>query len=85
VSPGDYIAMKYLENRHVTLPETIVRKPQGAGNVYIFGTSTPDANERLTEVMEWTQDGTGGEGKMVSWLYRYRRRCEMAYIENGYN
>lgn len=60
-SPGTYIAIKYLENGHVTLPENQPGKPNGMGDVYVFGTSEPDSEELLTEVLQWTSDGTGGD------------------------
>ncbi|KAH7304406.1 hypothetical protein B0I35DRAFT_454703 [Stachybotrys elegans] len=53
VSPGSYIAMKYLENG----------KPAGRGKVHVFGTDEPDAQEVLTRVLEWTADGLGGDGR----------------------
>jgi hypothetical protein len=60
-SPGVYIAMKYLENGHVTLPQTQPGKPQGAGTVFVFGTSQPSNDDLLTEILQWTADGTGGD------------------------
>lgn len=51
VSPGDYVAIKYLENRHITLPQNVPGKPQGAGTVYVFRTSEPNNNKLLTEVL----------------------------------
>src|ERR1700747_3242322 len=38
VSPGTYVAMKYLENGHVTLPQIQAGKARGAGTVFVFGT-----------------------------------------------
>jgi len=49
--PGSYIALKYLENGHVTLPQNQPGKLPGAGTVYVLGTSQPDDNEVLTEVL----------------------------------
>ncbi|EXJ56215.1 uncharacterized protein A1O5_12671 [Cladophialophora psammophila CBS 110553] len=60
-SPGVYIAMKYLENGHVTLPQIQPGKPQGAGIVFVFGTSQPTDNDLLTEVLQWTTNGAGGD------------------------
>ena len=62
-SPGASVAMKYLENGHVTLPQTPPGKPQGAGTVFVFGTSQPSDSDLLTEVLLWTTDGTGGDGR----------------------
>jgi len=43
-------------------------KPQGAGTVFVFGTSQPTDDDRLTEVLQWTMDGTGGDerGKLLT-------------------
>lgn len=68
VSPGSYIAIKYLENGHVTLPEAQPGKPPERGQVHVFGTERPDAQERLTKVLEWTPDASGGDrrGKLLT-------------------
>jgi hypothetical protein len=68
VIPGSYVAIKYLENGHVTLPQNQPGKPQGAGTVYVFGTSQPATGELLSQVLQWTPDGSGGDkrGKLVS-------------------
>jgi hypothetical protein len=55
--------MKYLENGHITLPHNQLGKPPGAGKVYVFGTHQPHQDERLTEVLQWTSDGRGGDGR----------------------
>jgi hypothetical protein len=62
-SPGSYFAMKYLENGHVTLPQNTPGKPVGGGTVFVFGTSQPSDNELLVDVLQWTSDGTGGDGR----------------------
>ena len=66
--PGAYMAMKYLENGHVTLPQNTPGKPVGGGTVFVFGTSQPIENELLVDVLEWTTDSTGGDrrGKLVT-------------------
>ncbi|KAH9905224.1 hypothetical protein F4778DRAFT_769909 [Xylariomycetidae sp. FL2044] len=68
VSPGSYVAMKYLENGHVTLPQSPPGKPVRAGTVYVFGTSQPSGSELLTSVFQWTGDGSGGDrrGKLLT-------------------
>ncbi len=60
VSPGSYVAMKYLENGHVTLPQNQPGKPLAGGTIYVFGTTQPNENEKLADVLEWSSDGTGG-------------------------
>ena len=62
-APGDYVAMKYLENGHVTLPWTLPGKPPQGGTVYVFGTTQPNPGDKLADVMKWTTEGTGGNGR----------------------
>jgi hypothetical protein len=66
VAPGAFVAIKYLENGHVTQPYIPAGKPAGSGTVYIFGTYEPNATETLVNVLSWTADGKGGDGK--GWL-----------------
>ncbi|KAL1591182.1 hypothetical protein WHR41_00122 [Cladosporium halotolerans] len=66
VAPGDFVAMKYLENGHVSQPGIPAGKPKSGGTVYIFGTYKPSSSEKLTDVLAWTKDGKGGNGK--GWL-----------------
>ncbi|TKA76551.1 hypothetical protein B0A49_01807 [Cryomyces minteri] len=61
VAPGSFVAMKYLENGHVTLPATQLGKPQAGGPIFVFGTTSPSATEKLTDVLQWTADGSGGD------------------------
>ena len=62
-SPGSYVAMKYLENGHITLPWNQQGKPQGGGTVYVYGTTQPSQAEMVADVLQWTSDGTGGDGR----------------------
>lgn len=61
--PGDFVAIKYQENGHVTLPHNQPGKPRAAGTVFIFGTTQPSSEEKLADVLQWTTDGKGGNGK----------------------
>jgi hypothetical protein len=63
VAPGAYVAMKYLENGHVTQPYIPAGKPEGSGTVWIYGTYEPNDAETLVNVLSWTADGKGGNGK----------------------
>jgi hypothetical protein len=63
VAPGAYVAMKYLENGHVTQPFIPAGKPEGSGTVWIYGTYEPNNAETLVNVLSWTADGKGGNGK----------------------
>ena len=65
-APGDFVAMKYLENGHVTQPWIPLGKPEAGGTVFVYGTTQPNANEKILNVLQWTADGKGGDGK--GWL-----------------
>ena len=58
---GSYLALRYLENGHVTLPENQLGKPENGGTVLVFGTTEPKDDEKLADVLEWTADGSGGD------------------------
>ncbi|KAK0631801.1 hypothetical protein B0T14DRAFT_420343 [Immersiella caudata] len=68
VAPGDFVAIKYTENGHVTkqdLPGANF-KPVNRGTVYLYGTTTANdlTNYALQDIhLQWTADGTGGDGK----------------------
>ncbi|PVH98821.1 hypothetical protein DM02DRAFT_656962 [Periconia macrospinosa] len=61
-TPGRFVAMRYLENGHVTLvgQEPNNWKANGNGTVFIYGTTEPKEDEKLVNVLQWTQDGKGG-------------------------
>jgi len=63
VSPSGCVAIKYLENGHVTLPWTLKGKPNLGGTVFIYGTKQPSSVEKIADVLEWTADGKGGDGR----------------------
>lgn len=65
---GSYLALRYLENGHVTLPDTQQGKPENGGTVFVFGTTEPKDDEKLANVLEWTSDGSGGDkrGKLLT-------------------
>ena len=59
---GDMIALRYEENGHVTLPQNQPGKPANRGNVYIYGTTQPKADEKFLEIYGvWNEAGTGGD------------------------
>ncbi|KAH6884967.1 hypothetical protein B0T10DRAFT_493041 [Thelonectria olida] len=61
--PGDFIALQYQENGHVTLPQNTPQK-SSPGNIYIYGTSSPRDNAKIIDIHQvWTQSGTGGDGR----------------------
>jgi hypothetical protein len=63
-SPGNMVAMRYLENGHVTIPgggTNLAGKPALGGTVFVFGTHDPRQDETLLNVLTWTRDGLGGD------------------------
>lgn len=65
VAPGRGVAIKYLENGHVTLPQNQPGKPPSGGPAFVFGTLFPKPDEKLGDVLAWTADGKGGDGRGV--------------------
>ncbi|KAF2857512.1 hypothetical protein K470DRAFT_223220, partial [Piedraia hortae CBS 480.64] len=63
VQPGSHVAMKYLENGHVTLPWNQLGKPKAGGTVFVYGTTQPSESEKMVDVLRWTKDGKGGNGR----------------------
>jgi hypothetical protein len=61
--PGGFIAMRYMENGHITKPDNQKGKPAKAGTVFVYGTTQPKDAEKLADVLRWTQDGKGGDGR----------------------
>ncbi|KAI1501162.1 hypothetical protein F5X99DRAFT_210154 [Biscogniauxia marginata] len=62
-APGDFAAMQYQENGHVTQPE-LTQRPYRGGNVYVYGTLEHQDSDGINDVLNaWTADGTGGNGK----------------------
>ena len=66
VSPGDWVALKYLENGHVTQPWVQAGKPSAGGTVYVYATTDPEPDPKIVDVMQWNSDGSGGNKK--GWL-----------------
>ncbi|KAI8623947.1 hypothetical protein F5Y19DRAFT_341572 [Xylariaceae sp. FL1651] len=65
---GDYIAMQYQENGHVTQPDLTLR-PYRGGNVYVYGTMQHKDSDGINDVLNaWTADGKGGnqKGKLIA-------------------
>jgi hypothetical protein len=52
-----------MENGHVTDvdPATGLGKPEKGGTVFVYGTTEPKEDEKLVDVLHWTQDGSGGD------------------------
>jgi hypothetical protein len=67
-TPGSLIAMRYAENGHVTIPgggRGLLGKPEKGGVVYVFSTTQPNTNEKISDVLQWTVDGSGGDRRGV--------------------
>ncbi|KAF6820731.1 hypothetical protein CSOJ01_00575 [Colletotrichum sojae] len=63
-APGDFVALRYQENGHVTIPDNNVNKPLNRGTIYIYGTADPKPNDTIFDVhRQWTADGKGGDGR----------------------
>lgn len=66
-APLDKIAMRYLENGHVTLVQGV--RPAHNGTVFIYGTKSPsDTDTYLGIHRVWNTAGTGGDkrGKLIA-------------------
>ena len=68
VAAGSFVAMKYLENGHVSLPDTQAGKPKSGGPVFVYSTTKPSDTEKLTDVLKWSKDGSGGDkrGRLIT-------------------
>ncbi|KAH8797163.1 hypothetical protein F5884DRAFT_715855, partial [Xylogone sp. PMI_703] len=68
-SPGDWIALRYQENGHVTEPYNQPGKPENGGTVFVYGTSKPRDNDSFLGIHGvWNVNGTGGDrrGKLLA-------------------
>ncbi|KAI2468722.1 hypothetical protein F4781DRAFT_422485 [Annulohypoxylon bovei var. microspora] len=60
---GDYVAMVYQENGHVTQP-FLTPRPYRDGIVNVYGTLHHEDSDGINDVLNsWTADGKGGNGK----------------------
>ena len=60
--PSDFIAIRYLENGHVTNPTLPPNKPKHSGNVYVYLTEQPSDREQFLDVFrKWDKEGKGGD------------------------
>ncbi|KAF2469164.1 uncharacterized protein BDR25DRAFT_51495 [Lindgomyces ingoldianus] len=63
--PGGFMALRYMENGHVTAPSPQVGKPEKGGTIFVYGTTQPSENEKIATVLQWTKDGSGGDKRGV--------------------
>jgi hypothetical protein len=61
--PGGFIALRYMENGHVTKPGNQKGKPKAAGTVFVYGTMQPNEDEKIADILRWTADGKGGDAR----------------------
>ncbi|PVH91606.1 hypothetical protein DM02DRAFT_678000 [Periconia macrospinosa] len=65
-SPGGILALRYAENGHSTIPgggKGLPGKPERGGTVFVFGTSAAREDETLSNTLQWTAYGRGGDGR----------------------
>ncbi|SPO02349.1 uncharacterized protein DNG_05022 [Cephalotrichum gorgonifer] len=68
-SPGEFIALRYQENGHVSLPDAPPNKPLNRGTVFIYGTDDASDDDTLLDIHRvWNTEGTGGDkrGKLIA-------------------
>jgi hypothetical protein len=63
---GNTVALRYLENGHVTLPDNQKGKPASGGLVYIYATSNPKPDETLANVLQWNTEGSLENGRLLN-------------------
>ncbi|KLU81287.1 hypothetical protein MAPG_00378 [Magnaporthiopsis poae ATCC 64411] len=81
-APNDVIALRYLENGHVTKWMDSPPKPKNQGTVYIYATTKPKDNEKFDNVhKKWTADGNGGDKS--GWLLATRNYDDGRCFEDG--
>ncbi|THV52928.1 hypothetical protein BGAL_0064g00190 [Botrytis galanthina] len=89
-APGDFVAVRYQENGHVTEPTQADTPTQGkgfgSGIVYVYGTADSKATDKFNEIHKvWNKDGTGGDkrGKLLATQYFDDMACFLAGNTNG--
>ena len=68
-APGELLALRYLENGHVSMPNVPENKPANRGTVFIYGTDKPSPDDKLLDIHHvWNKDGSGGDkrGKLIA-------------------
>ena len=61
---GSYVALRYQENGHVTLPQNQPGKPANRGTVFVYGTTQSKPDDTLLAIHKiWNTAGTGGDGR----------------------
>ena len=66
-APGDFVALKYLENGHVTQPGIPPGKPDYSGTVAVFArTQTAKTDPSLLEILSWSASGSLTSGRLLT-------------------
>jgi hypothetical protein len=66
IAPGEFVALKYLENGHVTLPNIPLGKPPGSGTVAVYALSGNDDNLALLDVLSWDPTAPLTKGRLLT-------------------
>ncbi|QSZ29309.1 hypothetical protein DSL72_003822 [Monilinia vaccinii-corymbosi] len=89
-APGDFVAIRYQENGHVTEPTQAAEgnkvKGFGSGLVYVYGTADSKSTDKYNSIHKvWNKDGTGGDkrGKLLAVQYFDDMACFLAGNTNG--
>jgi hypothetical protein len=64
--PGSFVAAKYLENGHVTMPGNQVGKPGSGGLVYMYATTNPKPNMKLPDIFKWGPTDDLSKGRLLA-------------------
>lgn len=82
-APGDFVALRYQENGHVTEPTVNPDKPLGSGTVYIYGTSKATDSDLYLDIHKvWNAEGTGGDGRGVLLATQYFDDGQCYQVDN---
>jgi hypothetical protein len=65
VQPGDHVAIKYLENGHVTQPELLPGKPKDGGSVFVYFMNSLEDGQTLENILRMSANASLAEGRLV--------------------
>ncbi|KAK8103863.1 uncharacterized protein PG998_010896 [Apiospora kogelbergensis] len=73
---GDFVALSYQENGHVTDPE-LTSRPYRGGLTYVYGTLRQNPGDKLNDVQQWNADQSGGnkKGRLLATHYYDDGQC----------
>jgi hypothetical protein len=73
--PANYIAIKYLENGHVSLPNIPLGKPEGGGIVSVYSILNSNPSTTLTTALSWKNSGSLISGRLLTSQHFDDGRC----------